>query len=129
MEVEAAGCFATMLDNDDLQQCVLCRVCVGGLRLSWCLSPGLAALYIKLLSTYQRKSVKRIFRKKETNKNLWPNQVEDKWDKFMSQKALNRDCSNLPEEAKKKLSGSLESSGSVGRSWFSLFYGSAGCEF
>lgn len=52
----------------------------------------------------------------KTIKNFWINQVDDKWDKFMFQ-------------AKKKLSGSMDGSGGVGRPWFSLMGGRVESEF
>jgi hypothetical protein len=56
----------------------------------------------------------------KTDSNMWLNQVEDKWDKILFEQALNWEGPKLPEEAKKKLSGALESSGVGGVSWISL---------
>jgi hypothetical protein len=42
------------------------------------------------------------------------------WDKILFEQALNWEGPKLPEEAKKKLSGALESSGVGGVSWISL---------
>lgn len=56
----------------------------------------------------------------KTNKHMWLNQVEDKWDKILFEQALTWEGSAIPEEAKNKFFEAKEGAGLGGKMWISL---------